>query len=138
MDVLGNDNGIINNNTGHKDQRKQRHPVERIIQQVIDQQRQGKGYRHRSQNHKRSSPAEEKPDDNRDGNNSHQQMFQKGHDLLGSCRSIIPGLSNRDVRWNNRLAEPCNPCDNLLGKQRGIAPFTLGNRQGHCRVLTRH
>ena len=82
VDVFSNDNGIINNNTGNKNQGKERHPVERIVQQVIDQQRQRKGDRHRSQNHKRTPPSKEKSDNNCYCHNGHKQMFKKGHDLF--------------------------------------------------------
>ena len=138
MDVLRNNNRIINHNTRHKNQRKQRHPVQRIIQQIIDQQRQGKRDRHRSQHHQRPPPPKEKPHHNRHRHNRHQQMLQQRKHLLRGRRPIVPRLRHRNILRNNRLAQTRNPLHHPVRQHRSIAPLALRHRQRHRRILTRH
>ena len=59
MQVFGDDDGIIHHNPGNENKRKEGHPVEGVVEQVIDKQGQRKGDRHRGKHHQSSPPPQE-------------------------------------------------------------------------------
>ncbi|MPM58597.1 hypothetical protein SDC9_105428 [bioreactor metagenome] len=76
MHVFGYDNGIVDHDTGHKNQGKQRNAVERIIHEIVRKQGQGKCDRNREEHNQTTSPSHSQHHKKSNGNNGSNQVDQ--------------------------------------------------------------
>ena len=136
VNVLRNDNRVVHDDAGDKNQGKQRYPVQGIIKEIVYKQRQRKCYRHGCEYHQAASPAEEKTDNNGNGNNSADQMLKKGEHLFRSGFTVVPGLGHGNSGGNDRSFQRLDFCQHFVRKSCCIGSFPFCNREGYSRIFT--
>ena len=137
MDILHHDDGVVDENTDRKDQRKQRHPVERESPGPGCEQRQRQRYHDcNADNHRLASAQRHHDQQHHNRRRKHQFLYQ-GQSLFIRGSTVVARHGHFDPVGNHDTAQLFDTSDDLVGHLDGIAARFLGDRQRHRRKSAR-
>ena len=137
-DVFHHHDGVVHQNADGKDQREQRHPVQRVAEEVEDEQRERQGHRNRDQHHAGFAPAQRQRDQQRDRKRRDEQVLQQFVGLVLRGLAIVAGDGDVQVGRQQISAQLFDFLLGLFGDDGRVRALALGQRDGHRRILAAH
>ncbi len=138
--VLGDDDGVVDHDSRHEDQREQRDAIECVTEELVDEQSESEGDRNRDHDDYRASPAHSEGYDDADRQDRKQQMRFQRADLLACGLAVVSGDFHRDVLRDHAAVEYLDLAFEGLAESRRVGARPLRNRNRHhgIQCLTRH
>ena len=138
MDIFDHDDGVIDQNTDRKNQRKQRYPVQGETPGPGGKQRQCQGYHNCSTDNQRLPPAQRQGDQqHHHQGRKHQLLNQRLRFFIGGS-AIVTRYGHFDSSGNHDTAQLLDTLDHLVGYLDRIAARLFRDRQRHCGKPTPH
>ncbi len=95
--VLDHDDRVVDHDAGDEDQREQRHAVQRVAEELVDEEREREGDRHRDHHDHGAAPTHRQGHDEADGKNRQQQVGLQRRHLLTSRLAVVPRDQRLDL-----------------------------------------
>ena len=131
MDVLDHDNRIIHQNADRKDQRKQRHPVEREAPGPGGKQCQQQGDHDGEPHDHRLAPTHADQHQQHHGQSGKDQLTDQRIGLIGRRDAVIPGHRHLDLGGQQAVFQHGDPLFDTLGHLDRVLPWLLADGEGH-------
>ncbi len=99
-DVLDDDDRVVDEDADREDQREEGHPIERVPEEVKDQQRERERHGNGDRDDARRAPAEREPDERRDREHREQHVEEQLVRLLFRRLAVVASHVDSDVGGN--------------------------------------
>ena len=133
--VFDHDNRIVHQDADGEDQREERDPVQRVAEDVEDEQGQRQGDGNGDQHDTRLAPAQRQRDQQRDRQRSQEEMLQQFVGLVLGGLTVVAGDRDIQVGRQKVSAQLGDFLFRCFADDRGVGAFALGQRDGHRGIL---
>ena len=133
-DILDHHDRVIHQNADRKDQREQRHPVQRVAHDPGPEQRQQDRHRDHHRHHDALAPANRHQRQHDDRQCRQEQLQKQRIRLFLGGFAIVPRDLDRNRVGDQRLLQGRRPAQNILGHHHRIRSGALGKGQRHRRA----
>ena len=135
VDVFNHHDGIVHQNTDGKDQREQRHAVQREAPGPGGKQRHGQRQNHRRADDRRFTAAQREKYQRHHRGRGEQQFLDQLLRLVVGAGAVVARLGDLHRIGNHGIAQLRDPRHDGVGHVDGILARFLGHGHGHGRVL---
>ena len=134
VDVFHHHNGVVHQNADRKDQRKQRHAVEREAPGPGREQGGRQGQNHGGAHNHGLAPAQRKTDQQDDRTSGKRQFLNQFVGLFRRCFTVVAADGDFHVGRNHRVAQGVQPRTHGARHVHGVFARLFGHRQGDSGV----
>ena len=134
VDVLDHHDGVVDEDADGEDEREEGDAVQRVAEQVGEEQREGQRDRDRHGDDERRAPAHRQQDERDHRQGRDEQVLDELVRLVPGGLAVVAGRGDDDVGRDERAAQGLHLLGHALGQLGGVGAGALGDRDGHRRL----
>ena len=131
VDVLDDDDRVVDEDADGEDEGEERHPVQRVAEEVRREERERERRRHRDEDDDRLAAAEEERHEEHDGERREPEVHDQLGRLLVGRPAVVARLRDRDVGGQDGTLEPLEARVELLHELDGVRARLLRDGERH-------